>query len=74
MATAPLRLPVAAGVNVTPMLQLLLAARTCPVQVSAANWKSAAFGPDRPIVLMVIAVVPPFVTVASCALLVTPSA
>lgn len=53
MAKAALRLPVAAGVNVNPMLQLPPAARTCPVQASAVNWKSAELGPDKLIVLTV---------------------
>jgi hypothetical protein len=60
----PLRAPVAAGVNVTLTVQVLLGVTVAPVQVSALLAKSLAFVPPIATVEMVRLAVPVLVTVS----------
>ena len=71
MATLPLRLPLAPGVNVTLIVQFAPGA-SGDVQVLVCA-KSDAFVPLIAIVLIVSEADPLFVTVTVCALLVVPT-
>jgi hypothetical protein len=64
------RLPIAAGVKVTLMAQVLPGATRAPVQVSTLLPKSPAFAPVSPTLVMVRLAVPLLVTVSVCAALV----
>jgi hypothetical protein len=62
--SVPLRAPVAAGVNVTLTVQVLLGVSVAPVQVSALLAKSLAFVPPSAAVETLRLIVPVLVTVS----------
>ena len=64
MLTIALFEPVVAGENVTLIEQLAVAARLLPQVVFSPN--SAAFTPERPIVIPVSEAFPVFVSVTDC--------
>src|SRR5256885_2252993 len=73
--SAAARAPAAPGVKVTPTLQVAPGATEAPVQVSVAGGtaKSPALAPVGATAVMASGARPVFVTVAVCAVLVTPT-
>ena len=69
-----MRVPVAPGVNVTPTVQVALAANAAPLQVLVAAAKSPAFVPAMETVVMFSVALPLFVTVTTTGALATPCA
>jgi hypothetical protein len=74
MTTAALRVPVAAGLNVTLIEHDALTAKVLDPVGQLLVWaKSPGFVPTKAILLMVRAVVPVLCTVIVCAALVVPT-
>src|SRR5438132_1358562 len=74
IVTLALRVPVVVGANVTLMVQEAPAAKVFGLIGHVFVWaKSLALVPPRPIVLMVRAAVPLFLSVTVCAALVVPT-
>lgn len=74
IVTLALRLPVAEGVKVTPIAQLLPAASVLGLIGHVFVWaKSPAFVPPTPMLVMVSGAAPLLVSVTDCAALVVPT-